>query len=29
MLTIKRMPVGPMAANCYLIYEEEGKALII
>ena len=29
MLTIKRMPVGPMAANCYLVYEEEGKALII
>mgnify|MGYP001585932489 CR=1 FL=1 len=29
MLTIKRMPLGTMAANCYLVYDEEGKALII
>jgi len=29
MLTIKRMPLGTMAANCYLLYDEEGRVIII
>ncbi|MBI2065920.1 MBL fold metallo-hydrolase [Candidatus Woesebacteria bacterium] len=29
MLSIKRLPLGTMAANCYLVYDAKGSAIII